>query len=69
MMKQFLTSSTHIYLACGATDFRRQLEGLSALVTMKFGLAPFFQEDCVFLFCNKNEMRSKYYAMTEMDLF
>ena len=52
MMKQFLTSSTHIYLACGSTDFRKQLEGLSSLVTMKFGLDP-FQEDCVFLFCNK----------------
>ena len=52
MMKQLITSSTHIYLACGATDFRKQLEGLSALVTVKFELDP-FQEDCVFLFCNK----------------
>nr|WP_300798201.1 IS66 family insertion sequence element accessory protein TnpB [uncultured Acetatifactor sp.] len=42
----------HIFLACGATDFRKQIEGLAALVTLKYHLDP-YSPVCVFLFCNK----------------
>lgn len=52
MMRNFSAGAKHIYLACGATDFRKGIAGLSALVTMKFQLDP-FEEDSVFLFCNK----------------
>ena len=52
MMQSFINGATRIYLACGATGFRKQINGLSALVTMKFNLDP-FNDDCVFLFCNK----------------
>lgn len=33
-----------LYLTCGATDFRKQINGLSVLVTMKFQW-PFNKED------------------------
>lgn len=52
MLTGFLTGAAHIFLACGATDFRKQIQGLTALVTMQFQLDP-FGGDCVFLFCNR----------------
>ena len=52
MMDLFLKDARHIYLACGATDFRKQSTGLAALVTMQFVLDPFINES-VFLFCNR----------------
>ncbi len=58
MMQSFINGATRIYLACGATDFRKQINGLSALVTMKFDLDP-FNDDCVFLFCNKKRTSLK----------
>ena len=54
MMHSFINGATRIYLACGATDFRKQIPGLSSLVSMKFDLDP-FNDDCVFLFCNKRK--------------
>lgn len=39
-------------MACGHTDFRKQIDGLAALVSMKFKLDP-YSPACVFLFCNK----------------
>ena len=41
MLSGFAASADHIILACGATDFRKQIEGLSALVSMKYKLDPF----------------------------
>ena len=58
MMRSFINGATHIYLACGATDFRKQIPGLSALVSMKFNLDP-FHDDCVFIFCNKKKTAIK----------
>ena len=52
MMRSFINSATRIFLACGATDFRKQITGLSTLVSTKFDLDP-YRDDCVFLFCNK----------------
>lgn len=43
-----------IYIACGATDFRKQIDSLSALVSLKFNLDPFSQK-CLFIFCNKSK--------------
>ena len=45
-------SADHIILACGATDFRKQIEGLSSLVSMKYKLDP-FASGYVFIFCNR----------------
>ena len=52
MLSMIAQGAEHIFLACGATDFRKQIEGLAALVTLKYHLDP-YSPVCVFLFCNK----------------
>lgn len=52
MMRHMAEKAEHIYLACGATDFRKQIQGLTALVSMQFQLDP-YQGTNVFIFCNK----------------
>ena len=59
MMQYIANGVTHIYLALGATDFRKQLNGLTSLVALKFKLNP-YSDASVFLFCNKrrNSLRA-----------
>lgn len=52
MLSLITQGAEHIYLACGVTDFRKQIEGLAALVSLKYHLDP-YSPVCVFLFCNK----------------
>ena len=52
MMQHIADRAEHIYLALGATDFRKQQNGLAALVSLKFKLNP-YSGTSVFLFCNK----------------
>jgi transposase len=40
-----------IYLACGATDLRKSIDALSALVRESFKLDPF--DETMFVFCNR----------------
>ena len=54
MMERFTQDAAHVYLACGATDFRKQIRGLCSLVNMKFSLDP-YQDSCAFIFCNKRK--------------
>ena len=54
MMKRFTQDADHIFLACGATDFRKQIPGLVAMVQMQFRLDP-YEKQYVFLFCNKKK--------------
>lgn len=51
-MRRFLLDTDHIYLACGVTDFRKQISGLVAMVHMQFRLDP-YKGSCAFIFCNK----------------
>ena len=51
-MQHIADGAQHIYLALGATDFRKQQNGLAALVSLKFKLNP-YSGTSVFLFCNK----------------
>lgn len=51
-MQHIADEAEHIYLALGATDFRKQQNGLAALVALKFKLDP-HTGTSVFLFCNK----------------
>ena len=51
-MRHIADEADHIYLAMGATDFRKQQSGLTALVALKFRLDP-HTGTSVFLFCNK----------------
>lgn len=52
MMQHIADGADHIYLALGATDFRKQQNGLVSLVALKFKLDP-HSGASVFLFCNK----------------
>ena len=52
MMKRFAEGASRIFLACGATDFRKQIPGLIATVTMNFRLDP-YNGSYVFIFCNR----------------
>lgn len=54
MMRRMAEGADHIFLACGVTDFRKQISGLVAIVSMQFKLDP-FQESYVFIFCNKKK--------------
>jgi transposase len=46
-----------VYLACGKTDMRKSINGLSAIVEGSFGLDPFGK--ALFVFCNRNRDRVK----------
>jgi transposase len=51
-------SATHrVYLACGATDLRKSIDGLAALVQTSFGLDPF--SPSLFVFCNRERNKLK----------
>ena len=45
------SDSVRVYLACGATDMRKSIDGLAAIVTYSFQLDPF--DTSLFVFCNK----------------
>jgi len=44
-------------LACGHTDMRKSINGLSAIVENSFKLSPY--EEAVFVFCNRARDRVK----------
>jgi len=46
-----------IFLACGKTDMRKQINGLAAIVEGSFNLNPF--DGALFVFCNRNRDRIK----------
>jgi len=56
-MLKDITSYDGIYLACGATDLRRSVDGLAVIVKQEFKMDPF--GNYLFLFCNKNRNRLK----------
>ena len=54
MLRNIADDAEHIYIACGFTDFRKQIKSLSALVSLKFNLDPYTSK-CIFIFCNKRK--------------
>lgn len=50
-------SSHLVYLACGATDMRKSIDSLAALVKECFSLDPFSQS--LFVFCNRQKNKLK----------
>ena len=59
MINHIADEAEHIYIALGATDFRKQQNGLASLVSLKFKLDSYYGKS-VFLFCNKrhNSLRA-----------
>jgi transposase len=47
----------HVYLACGPTDMRKSIDGLAALVQVRFQLDPFGSN--WFAFCNRDRDKLK----------
>lgn len=52
-----LPAGTKIYVACGYTDMRKQIDGLATLVQQQFKLDPFAQ--AIFIFCGRKRDRIK----------
>jgi transposase len=52
MLNSLAKDTKHIYLAIGATDFRKQIQGLVSIVQTQFGKDP-FMESSIFIFCNR----------------
>ena len=46
-----------VYLACGTTDMRKSINGLSAIVEWNFKLDPF--AEALYVFCNRARDRIK----------
>lgn len=45
------------YITCGYTDMRRQIDGLAAIIQLKFNMEP--EEGSLFLFCGRKSDRIK----------
>ena len=56
MLNDF-TGADLVYIACGYTDLRKGIDGLSVLVQQEFDLAPF--TNTLFLFCGRHRDRIK----------
>lgn len=52
--------ATQVYLACGATDMRKSIDGLAVLVQEGFKLDPF--SPALFVFCNRQRDKVKILA-------
>lgn len=52
------TGFSEIYIACGFTDLRRGIDGLSAIISQQFNLDP-FASNTLFLFCGRRTDRLK----------
>lgn len=52
-----IPAHTPVFLACGDTDMRKSINGLSSLVQDSFELDPF--QTALFVFCNKQRNRLK----------
>ncbi len=56
-----ITKVKNFYIACGYTDMRKQIDGLAAVVQLKFGME--LTEDSLFLFCGRraNNLKALYF--------
>ena len=58
-----IASGTLVYLACGVTDMRKSINGLSAIVEASFKLDPY--DGALFVFCNRSRDRIKILVWDE----
>lgn len=52
-----IARAEHIYVACGYTDLRKSIDGLSVMVQQSFQMDPF--SNALFLFCGRRCDRLK----------
>lgn len=52
-----ISVAEQIYIACGYTDMRKSIDGLSSIIQCQFNMDPFSK--CLFLFCGKRRDRIK----------
>lgn len=52
-----ISKAEKIYIACGYTDMRKAIDGLTAIVQTNFQLNPF--QNSLFLFCGRRRDRIK----------
>lgn len=52
-----INASTQVFVACGATDLRKSIDGLSTIVQDEFEMNPFSEQ--LFVFCNQSRNRIK----------
>lgn len=57
-MLRDLSNNTHVYIACGYTDLRKGIDGLSQLIYSTFKMDP-YEIGNVFFFCGKKTDRIK----------
>lgn len=50
-------SADHVFIACGYTDMRKSINGLSAIIVQQFRMDPF--QPSLFLFCGRCRDRFK----------
>ena len=50
-------SADHVFIACGYTDMRKSIDGLSAIIAQQFQMDPF--QPSLFLFCGRRRDRFK----------
>lgn len=67
MMKRFAEGASRIFLACGFTDFRKQIPGLVATVTLNFKLDP-YNSSYVFIFCNRRKDSIKVLLLQGLEI-
>ena len=56
MLSDF-TGADKVFIACGYTDLRRDIDGLASIVQQQFSLDPF--TNTLFLFCGRRRDRIK----------
>ncbi len=47
----------NVYIACGYTDMRKQIDGLAAIVELQYKME--FDTESIFLFCGRKSDRIK----------
>ena len=53
------TGFDRIYIACGYTDLRQGIDGLSAVIRRQLGVDP-FQKNVLFMFCGRKPDKINY---------
>ena len=56
----------NVYIACGYTDMRKQIDGLAAIVELQYKMH--FDTESIFLFCGRKADRIKQWPRSEKEL-